>query len=246
MVRSDRCSTTGTPVVSGTNRMTMTTRTCLNWTAAAGVMFTMSAAMAQTGDGTRPDTTTNWNIGPGSLPEIGLVTFEAGSEDGDVVLTWTTATEHDVLAYLVERSEDAATFEVVGEVGSAGNSTSLLQHEFRDGSAHTGSLFYRLRVVRGSFPPTVSLVLSVEHVRPLESMGVHPCPAGPELFVQLPREVENARFMIMDGQGRCLRQGGMAGTHDRLVVEGMPAGTYTLLVHDARGNWLFRTPWMKS
>jgi hypothetical protein len=135
---------------------------------------------------------------------------------------------------------------MVGEVGSAGDSTNLVQHEYRAGSATSGLHFYRLRVVRASFPPTVSLVLSVDHVRPLERMSVHPCPAGPELFVQLPREVDAPRFMIMDGQGRCLRQGPMAATSERLVVEGMPAGVYTLLVQDGYGNWLYRAAWIKS
>lgn len=218
----------------------------MKWIAAVSMLFTMPAATAQPNDGTVPDTTTNWNGGSGFLTEIGIVTFHAESEDSDVILKWTTASENDVLAYLVERSVDDVTFEVVGEVGSAGFSTNLVQHEFRDASATTGLNYYRLRIVHGSLPSSVSLVLSVHHVRPLEAMDVHPCPAGPELFVQLPREVENARFMIMDGQGRCLRQGGMAGINERLVVEGMPAGIYTLLVHDAKGNWLFRTPWMKS
>jgi hypothetical protein len=214
-----------------------------NWIAAMTMLFTLQAAQAQTGDGTMPDTTTNWNTGSGFIPEMGLVSFEAGSEDGEVVLTWTSATENDVLAYVVERSDDAANFVVVGEVGSAGYGTNLVQHEYRDGSATTGLHLYRLRVVRASFLPTNSLVL---HARPLERMSVHPCPAGPELFVQLPREVDAPRFMIMDGQGRCLRQGPMAATSERLVVEGMPAGVYTLLVQDGYGNWLYRAAWIKS
>ncbi len=146
----------------------------------------------------------------------------------------------------MERSDDAANFVVVGEVGSAGYGTNLVQHEYRDGSATSGLHLYRLRMVRASFPPANSLVLGVDHARPLERMSVHPCPAGPELFIQLPHEVEAPRFMIMDGQGRCLRQGAMSAISERSVVEGMPAGVYTLLVEDGYGNWLYRTAWIKS
>ena len=203
---------------------------------------------AQPNDGTMPDTTSvggGGSGGAGFVSEQGYLTFEAGSAQDGVALQWTTAWEYDVVHYLVERSADAQVFEVVGQVLPGGPSTELAEHSFLDATAMTGPHYYRLRIVRASLPTTVSLVLIVEHRSVLQDMSLYPCPADGELHVLLPRAHDRPHYRIMDTQGRCRRQGGLEAPSDRLSVEGLPAGAYTLLVFDQGGRVLHRTPWMK-
>lgn len=69
--------------------------------------------------------------------------------DGEVLtegnkLLWKTASENNSDDFVIERSNDAETFEYVGKVKAAGNSVSVRSYSFLDKNAPVGASYYRL------------------------------------------------------------------------------------------------------
>ena len=86
--------------------------------------------------------TTNTN---NPLP-IELLEFKVSKKsEEEALIEWTTATEINNDFFEVERSTDAANFEVIGTVDGAGNSTTTLNYELIDENPAEGWNYYRLK-----------------------------------------------------------------------------------------------------
>lgn len=81
---------------------------------------------------------------PTPLP-IGLTYFNAENVDKDVLLTWTTESEHNNDYFTLERSRDGVDFSILAAISGAGNSTSTLNYEHHDMNPYTGISYYRLK-----------------------------------------------------------------------------------------------------
>lgn len=79
-----------------------------------------------------------------ALP-IELIRFEVNSIGNSVQLDWWTASETNNSFYTVERSQDGLSFEEVGELTAAGNSTSIRHYRFLDKVAEPGKYYYRIK-----------------------------------------------------------------------------------------------------
>ena len=75
---------------------------------------------------------------------VTLLNFEARAEDKYVMITWFTANEAGIDSFIVERSADAISFNEVGRVKAAGNSSSLLAYALLDKQPSPGVTYYRL------------------------------------------------------------------------------------------------------
>ena len=90
-----------------------------------------------------------FNIGtPNSqaLP-VELLSFNGDCNEGQVNLSWQTATEHNSDYFEVEKSRDGMNWQVLTTVNAAGNSTQLLNYEAVDAHAMEGNNYYRLTQV---------------------------------------------------------------------------------------------------
>ena len=90
-----------------------------------------------------------FNIGtPNSqaLP-VELLSFSGDCNEGQVTLSWQTATEHNSDYYEVEKSRDGMNWQVLTTVEAAGNSTQLLNYGTMDAHAMEGNNYYRLTQV---------------------------------------------------------------------------------------------------
>jgi hypothetical protein len=90
-----------------------------------------------------------FNIGtPNSqaLP-VELLSFNGDCNEGQVNLTWQTATEHNSDYFEVEKSRDGMNWQVLTTVNAAGNSTQLLNYEATDAQGMEGNNYYRLTQV---------------------------------------------------------------------------------------------------
>lgn len=69
------------------------------------------------------------------------------------MLTWSTAFEEDSKVFLIEKSEDGATFESIGNVDAAGESEDVKSYNFLDIMAKADRTYYRLKQIDtdGSF-----------------------------------------------------------------------------------------------
>jgi hypothetical protein len=79
---------------------------------------------------------------------IGLVNFNCNLISKDnVELKWITATEINNKYFSIERSADGASYQSVGIVQGAGNSTALLNYKFNDYKPLEGVSYYMLKQV---------------------------------------------------------------------------------------------------
>jgi uncharacterized repeat protein (TIGR02543 family) len=75
---------------------------------------------------------------------VELLSFDAQCADQDVIVRWTTASEHNSLNFSVQRSEDGKTWADVQTVAAAGYSTTVLDYAIEDLGAARGVKYYRL------------------------------------------------------------------------------------------------------
>ncbi|WP_066504738.1 YDG domain-containing protein [Rufibacter sp. DG15C] len=78
---------------------------------------------------------------------VTLVSFNAKTQNNQVVLSWTTATEIDNDYFQIERSADGKNFTAIGKVKGNGNSNTLLNYTFKDASPLVATAYYRLKQV---------------------------------------------------------------------------------------------------
>ncbi len=79
-----------------------------------------------------------------ALP-IELLSFEGEEMDGDVHLTWTTASETNNDYFTVEKSIDGIVYQNIGSIEAIGNSSVINNYSLIDPSPYQGRNYYRLR-----------------------------------------------------------------------------------------------------
>ncbi|MFZ1609568.1 MAG: hypothetical protein WAT52_00780, partial [Chitinophagales bacterium] len=78
------------------------------------------------------------------LPIV-LVNFDGSNVGNANVLSWTTATELNNDYFTIERSLDGKSYEEIGTVEGAGQSSALLNYEYTDAQPYLGTNYYRLK-----------------------------------------------------------------------------------------------------
>jgi hypothetical protein len=87
-----------------------------------------------------------WTLVDESNPlPIELIRFAGNCADGQVEVTWTTASETNNDFFTVQRSIDGVTFEDVVIVDGAGNSSSIINYNAVDYNPYGGTSYYRLK-----------------------------------------------------------------------------------------------------
>jgi uncharacterized repeat protein (TIGR02543 family) len=80
---------------------------------------------------------------PSALP-VELISFTASCTDKNVLVNWSTASEHNSLNFIVQHSEDGTTWNDIQTISAAGNSTTTLDYSIEDRSSVEGTSYYRL------------------------------------------------------------------------------------------------------
>jgi hypothetical protein len=83
---------------------------------------------------------------PGTLP-VSLLDFNGAVRAKAVELNWKTAQESNSLHFEVLKSTDGITFNSIGKVNAAGNSTGLQSYQFMDNTPAVGANYYKLKQV---------------------------------------------------------------------------------------------------
>lgn len=83
-------------------------------------------------------------IGGGEIP-VELTSFSVRIENGAALLNWTTATETNNRAFIIQRSADGMVWNSLGELEGAGTTASQTHYTYTDGAPLRGVSFYRLK-----------------------------------------------------------------------------------------------------
>ena len=78
-----------------------------------------------------------------ALP-VELVSLTAECAASDVMVKWTTASEHNSMLYSVEHSEDGVSWNEIGVLDAAGNSVELIDYAYTHKSVNRVSNYYRI------------------------------------------------------------------------------------------------------
>jgi hypothetical protein len=139
---------------------------------------------------------------------VKLLTFAGTAAAGDVQLGWTTASEINNSGFEVERSLDGQSFEPVGFVKGAGNSSKMLSYTLTDNKAFaaagSNSLYYRLRQVDMDGSATYSEVINVtEEKAETMNIGLYPNPTADVFNVSaMVTAAGKMNITIIDLQGK--------------------------------------------
>lgn len=95
---------------------------------------------------------------------VELSQFDVQSNVGYNLVTWTTLSETDNHFFSIERSIDAMTFQEIGRVSGAGNSSSAIHYEFQDPLFEREAInYYRIRQVDYSGSSEYSPIVAVHN-----------------------------------------------------------------------------------
>ncbi len=118
-----------------------------------GVTFS-SWANAANGNGSSGNGDVGYAMTFANLP-VEFISFDARMiSDNTVMLDWSTATEENSMSFEVQRSLDGRDYSTIDVVDAAGESTEILDYQYRDDiTGLNGNIYYRLRQVDydGSF-----------------------------------------------------------------------------------------------
>ncbi|MEM6842616.1 MAG: T9SS type A sorting domain-containing protein [Bacteroidota bacterium] len=98
---------------------------------------------------------------PSTLP-VEFLEFTAEAQRFSVLLKWKTASEENNDFFEVQRSKDGESWEKIGIVDGAGNSSSIVSYSYKDENPLVGTIYYRLRQVDFDGKFDYSKITSVE------------------------------------------------------------------------------------
>ncbi len=159
-------------------------------------------------------------------------------------LKWTTASETGNDYFTLERSTDGVTFQELGRVDGAGNSTQLLNYSFDDTNPFEGTNYYRLKQTDFNGHFTYSNMISLNFNRGNMAVNnIRPNPTNGELNFDFtsPEETE-IHFIITDVTGRVVadeyRKVKAGVTSIGTLIAEESAGVYSLKIIEEKHGFI--------
>ncbi len=136
------------------------------------------------------------NYTESALP-VDLEKFDAALDQNfKVKLDWVTNSEVDNKIFEIERSTDGNTFEVIGAVNGAGNSTNISTYEFMDKSPFFGRNYYRLKQIDYDSKFTYSKVKTVlVGQNEIKDILIYPNPTSTKTTVRMLENLKKAAVL---------------------------------------------------
>jgi Secretion system C-terminal sorting domain len=173
--------------------------------------------------------------GSGTPLPVGLLNFNAIVQNNStVLLTWETASEQNSRYFVIQRSRDGISFDSIGVVAAAGNSTALLGYDFTDPAPFPGYNDYRLRLMNLDGTQQLSEIKRVWIGQPTQIV-VYPNPAKDFLTIENPGGLEGM-VTLYDAGGRVVLRQELTGYGTTLSTGGLGAGVYHLVIVQQDGS----------
>lgn len=162
------------------------------------------------------------------LLPVEFVNFKVNArDDRKVDLSWQTVTESNNDYFTIERSTDAITWEEIGEVDGAGNSTEILTYGFIDATPHFGASYYRIKQTDFNGEFDYSIIKSVTSQN--EALNLYPNPVID--FLQISSSIEAfTTIRVVDSQGKCVHSSNVKSSEYALDMSSFQSGVYFITV----------------
>jgi hypothetical protein len=178
------------------------------------------------------------STGGGALP-VEMTSFTGHVVPEGVALNWTTQIEINNDRYNVERSVDGVTFETIGEVRGAGNSSVETHYQYIDTDPKEGLLYYRLKQVDidGAFENSELVSVLIKGTEsPTVTWAIYPNPAQSKIEISGGESGKLVEVEITDQTGRSIMHMPITfGNGESLDVSGLSPGMYVLKLVSADG-----------
>jgi parallel beta-helix repeat protein len=137
---------------------------------------------------------------------VQFVSFKAELQNGKVLVSWSTATEQNASHFDVERSTNGKDFTKIGAVNARGNSNSLVNYSYSDGSPVAGISYYRLRQVDLDNRYVYTKTALVRNESMSKAFSVWPNPVIDNVNITLTADRnQNLNLRVVDLNGRVVR-----------------------------------------
>jgi len=173
-------------------------------------------------------------LSEGALPVV-LVSFTAAAREHTSYLEWRTSEEINSSHFEIERSYDARSWQVLGQVAARGEGlatpSKTVQYDFTDEHPLNGANFYRLKMIDratdGNDPDfAYSRIVKVD-MDGQPDWAVYPNPVAEKLFFSQSVRQNLASARLTDAGGRTVYASREA-TAEGIDVSRMPPGLYLL------------------
>lgn len=174
---------------------------------------------------------------------VELISFVGEVIDQGIRLQWKVAHEINFYGYEIQSSPDGMLFESIGFIDSDGNQSGMSAYYFDDARAHTGQIFYRLKIIDLDGRFTFSQVVTFYSVNDggliIENCSI----AGHWLDISLILpEKDQIELALMDLNGRRMAAESISADgkiHHRTYLAELPAGLYLIRIQTSNEK-LFR------
>jgi hypothetical protein len=168
---------------------------------------------------------------PAAPLPVELVKFDAEPKDGNILISWTTASEINNDYFTIERTETQNAWIEISKVSGAGNSSSLLSYNYIDKNPLSGVSFYRLKQTDYDGNFSFSFVREVR-MKAEYGISVFPNPANSELIIRCPEnKVETINITIFNAFGERFTVPSTMRTGEKLLnISGLPRGLYLIVI----------------
>ncbi len=168
---------------------------------------------------------------------VALVSFTGKNSGETNVMEWLTVSETRSDYFVVERSRDGKTFEPVGKVKGAGNSTVEKTYSFTDEHPFSGINYYRLKQVDYDGNFSYSQTVSVTTMHESAIIKIYPVPSGKELSCEFySDENSEIKIYVTDVLGNTMLRKDLKAKQglnkDKIDIEKLPHGIYYLEMND--------------
>ncbi len=126
---------------------------------------------------------TSWMV---SVVPVEFTTFSAAAQNGQVDLTWATASETNNRGFEVERSSDNVNFTSVAFIDGKGTTTNSSSYTYSDKVNTSGTLYYRLKQVDfdGTFAYSNTVEVNNSIVSGFDLFQNYPNPFNPSTTIR--------------------------------------------------------------
>lgn len=166
-----------------------------------------------------------------------LLTFTANVDlNGHVKLQWTTASEVNINAIIVEHSKDGRHFIAIGETVPQGASESINPYNYLDENADVGLHYYRLKITDLDGAQQFSEIIAIRLTATEKPILVSPNPFRDQLTIEV-NDPQIRTIQVFDISGKLVQN--LEPALDRqyvLVGQSLQKGMYWVVGLDGSGN----------
>jgi len=177
----------------------------LTWTAADinSNNFGIAISVNRTGGGTnntgRIDHIRITIYHSASLP-VDLLYFNGNQNNNSINVNWATSSEFNNDYFLLEKSKDGISFDVIGKINGAGNSNMFQEYNFIDNHSLVGINYYRLSQIDFNGNKETFNIIGIDYYSNIEVL-IFPNPSIGKIKIQIDSE-EEFNIVISDQLGR--------------------------------------------